>query len=446
MDRSPPCMPLTRPLHATLIPVLLAGVMLCASTLAATDDTPHPPVAAGFQQQIDALAADPRIRDAFDHIETTDDRTMEDLVTITEIPAPPFKEDERAEAYVEMLRDAGLDEVYRDDEGNVIGVRPGTVGERLVVISAHLDTVFPEGTDVTVRFIDSALHAPGVGDDSRGLAMLLAVVRAMDAAGIQTEDDIWFVGTVGEEGLGDLRGVKHLFRDGARRIDAFLSVDGPGDERIINQALGSQRYRVTFKGPGGHSWGDFGMVNPAHALGLAVQMFTDRARDFVAEGPRTSYNVGRIGGGTSINSVPVDVWMEVDMRSIDAERLTGIGALFERTVTEAVDAYNAHHSDQAQIEVDIDQVGDRPSGEIDPDTPLIQRAMAAAAHFGWTPELSRASTDSNVPISLGVPAATIGRGGVGGGTHSLDEWWKNVDGHLAIQRTLLLLVAEAGLK
>lgn len=398
-----------------------------------------------YAAEMDRLAEDSRIREAFRIIEELEPGTMDDLVTITEIPAPPFMEDERAMAWADMLREAGLEDVHRDEEGNVIGVRPGTVGDRLLVVSAHLDTVFPEGTDVTVEFRGDTLHAPGVGDDSRGAAMLLALVRAMDRAGIETEADVWFVGTVGEEGLGDLRGVKHLFREDARPIDAFLSVDGGGNDRIINQALGSQRYRVTFEGPGGHSWGDFGMVNPAHAMGLAIDLFIERAADFVSEGPRTSYNVGRVGGGTSVNSVPVEVWMEVDMRSIDPDRLIGIGNLFEETMVEALDRYNARHPDDTPLAVAVDQVGDRPSGSVDPAEPLIQRAMAAVVHFGGEPELERSSTDSNVPISLGVPAATVGRGGAGGGAHSLDEWWVNEDGHLAIQRTLLLVVAEAGL-
>ncbi len=404
-----------------------------------------PEIEMSYIEEMERLAADPRIEAAFGIIEELEPRTMEDLVTITEIPAPPFMEDERADAYVEMLRDAGLEDVSRDEEGNIIGIRPGTVSDGVIVVSAHLDTVFPEGTDVTVEFRGDTLFAPGVGDDSRGLAMLLTVVRAMEQAGVETEQDVWFVGTVGEEGLGDLRGVKHLFREGGPSIDAFLSVDGPGDDRVINQALGSLRYRVTFSGPGGHSWGDFGMVNPAHAQGLAIQLFTDRAREFVASGPRTSYNVGRQGGGTSVNSVPVDVWMEVDMRSIDPDRLQGIGELFRETMHESLDRYNARHDEGPHLTVELDRVGDRPSGEIPPNEPLIQRAMAAAAWFGGEPSLERSSTDSNVPISLGIPAATVGRGGAGGGAHSLDEWWLNEDGHIAIQRTLLLVVAEAGL-
>jgi tripeptide aminopeptidase len=398
-----------------------------------------------YMEDVDQVAQDPRVQQAFQIIEDLEPWTMENLITITEIPAPPFMEDERAEAFLAMLEEIGVDEAYRDDEGNVIAVRRGTVGDRLLVASGHLDTVFPEGTDVTVQFRGDTLYAPGVGDDSRGLAVLLTVLRAMNESEIRTEGDIWFVGTVGEEGLGDLRGVKHLFRDGGPEIDAFISVDGGGDARVVNQALGSRRYRVTFQGPGGHSWGAFGLGNPAHALGRAIELFDEAAADFVREGPRTSYNVGRIGGGTSVNSIPFEAWMEVDMRSIDQDRLQGIDALFLETMERALEEQNQRVLDGPELEVEVDQVGDRPSGEIDPSTPFVQRTLATVAHFGFEPQLGRASTDSNVPISMGIPSVTIGRGGAGDGAHSLDEWWLNEDGHIAIQRTLLLLTAEAGL-
>ena len=395
--------------------------------------------------EVESLARDPRVQAAFQRIEELEPWTMENLITITEIPAPPFMEDERAEAYLGMLQALGVDEAYRDEEGNVIAVRRGSGGERTLVLSAHLDTVFPEGTDVTVQFRGDTLFAPGVGDDSRGLAMVLTVLRTMNDMNLETEDDVWFVGTVGEEGLGDLRGVKHLFREGGPRIDAFISVDGGGDAAIVNQALGSRRYRVTFRGPGGHSWGAFGMGNPAHALGRTIEIFDDQAAPFVADGPRTSYNVGRIGGGTSVNSIPFEAWMEVDMRSVDAERLGGIDRIFLESVDQALAEQNEYITDGPPLEVEVEQVGDRPSGEIDPADPFVQRAMASVAHFGFEPRLTRSSTDSNVPIALGIPAVTIGRGGAGGGTHSLDEWWLNQDGHIAIQRTLLLVLAEAGL-
>jgi tripeptide aminopeptidase len=409
-------------------------------------ETPQPAIGEEYLEEMARLAQDLRVSEAFGIIEDLEPWTMSNLITITEIPAPPFMEDERADAFLDMLRDVGgVDEAYRDEEGNVIAVRRGTSGERVLVVSGHLDTVFPEGTDVTVRFRGDTLHAPGVGDDSRGVAMLLTLLRAMNEAGIRTEHDVWFVGTVGEEGLGDLRGVKHLFREGGPRIDAFISIDGGGDSRIVNQGLGSRRYRVTFTGPGGHSWGAFGLGNPAHALGRAIRIFDEAAAGFVAEGPRTSYNVGRIGGGTSVNSIPFEAWMEVDMRSIDPERLAGIDQVFGDAMRQALSEQNAERRSGDALEVDLELVGDRPSGEIDPMNPFVQRAMASVVQMGFEPDLARSSTDSNVPISLGIPAVTVGRGGVGGNGHALDEWWLNRDGHLAIQRTLLLIVAEAGI-
>lgn len=403
-----------------------------------------PEIEERYAAEIEELAGAESIQEAFRIIEELEPRTMEDHVTLTEIPAPPFMEDERAEAFLEMLEEAGADEVRRDEEGNVVAVRRGTSGDRVVVVSGHLDTVFPEGTDVTVEFRGDTLLAPGVGDDTRGLMVVLTALRAMTEAEIETEADVWFVGTVGEEGLGDLRGMKHLFREDGPQIDAFISVDGGGERRIVNQALGSRRYRVTFEGPGGHSWGAFGTANPAHALGRAVERLDEEAGAFVSEGPRTSYNVGRIGGGTSVNSVPFEAWMEVDMRSIDPDRLAAIDELFLGVVDGAVEEQN-ERSRSGTLEADVDPVGDRPSGEIAPSEPFVQRAMATVAHFGFEPELARSSTDSNVPISLGVPAVTVGRGGAGGNGHALDEWWVNEDGHIAIQRTLLLVVAEAGL-
>ncbi len=408
------------------------------------EESAAPALAAEYQEEIARLAENDRIREAFRIVEELEPRTMEDLVTLTEIPAPPFMEDERAEEFVRMLRGAGAREVRRDEEGNVIAERRGVGGDRVVVVSAHLDTVFPEDTDVTVRFRGDTLFAPGVGDDSRGLAVLLTLLRAMEGAGVSTEADIWFVGTVGEEGLGDLRGVKHLFREGGPEIHAFISIDADGDEAVIHQALGSRRYRATVVGPGGHSWSDFGVANPAHALALALARFDREAGAFVAEGPRTSYNVGRIGGGTSVNSVPYEAWAEVDMRSVDPERLSAIDALFVEVLEEAVSEYNGRGVDES-VSLELGRVGDRPSGEVNPAVPLVQRSMAAVRHFGGEPDLQRSSTDANVPISLGIPAVTLSRGGRGGGAHSLDEWWINEDGHLGIQQVLLVLVAEAGL-
>jgi len=238
--------------------------------------------------------------------------------------------------------------------------------------------------------------------------------------------------------------MKHLFREGGPKLDQFIVVDGGSTERVLNHAIGSHRYRLTFRGPGGHSWGAFGLANPAMALSRAIHYFDEEAGELVISGPRTSYSVGRIGGGTSVNSIPFENWAEVDMRSSDPERLEQIDAVFHRAVERALAEQNERRRLGDPLTVDVDLIGDRPSGLVDPATPLIQRALAATRFFGVEPELSNGSTDANVPIARGIPATTIGRGGDGGGAHSLHEWWTNKDGHLGIQKALLLLVASAG--
>jgi acetylornithine deacetylase/succinyl-diaminopimelate desuccinylase-like protein len=273
---------------------------------------------------------------------------------------------------------------------------------------------------------------------------MLTVVRAMIGAGVKTRNDVLFVASVGEEGLGDLRGVKHLFREGGPKIDQFIAVDGGSTDRVLNKAIGSYRYKVTFKGPGGHSWGAFGLGNPAHALARFIYHFDEEAGEFVITGPRTSYNIGRIGGGTSVNAIPFENWAEVDMRSEDPEQLEKIDAILKKAVDRALQEQNQRKRRGDALTVEVELLGNRPSGTVDPSTPLIQRALAATRHFGVVPQLETGSTDANVPISLGIPATTIGRGGEGDGAHSLHEWWSNVDGHLGIQKALLLLVASAG--
>ncbi len=399
-----------------------------------------------YHNEIEEIAAEASIKKAFNFIEEIDTKTTNDLIMLTEIPAPPFKEDKRAHKYSEMLREAGADSVWKDEEGNVIALRKGTEGNQTVALDAHLDTVFPEGTDVTVKTKGDTLYAPGIGDDTRGMMVVLTVLRALEQVDIQTKNDVLFVGTVGEEGLGDLRGVKNLFGDNGPGIDYWIAVDGGGLDRIINKGLGSHRYRVTFKGPGGHSWGSFGLVNPAHALGKAMHFFSQEADAFTQDGPRTSYNVGRIDGGTSVNSIPFEASMEVDMRSVSDQKLEQIDKIFQETVMKALDEENNMRRQGPELTVDIEMIGDRPSGEIDPETSLVQRAMSTSQFFGADPVLSRSSTDSNTPISKNIPAVTIGRGGDGANGHSLNEWWLNKDGHIAIQRALLLLVSQAGLQ
>src|SRR3989344_7123983 len=352
------------------------------------------------------------------------DRIVEDTITLTEIPAPPFKEQKRAEAYMAMLKAHGLTDVEMDAEGHVMGLRRGTgpAGGPLVVIAAHLDTVFPEETNVKVRREGTKLFAPGVGDDTHSLAVLLGYVRALDAGKVKTKKDILFVGNVGEEGPGDLRGVRYIFTKGKYkdRIAAFFSMDGTSAERVTFGAVGSKRYRVTFKGPGGHSYGAYGLVNPMAAMGTAV---VEMNKIVTPTQPKTTYATSVVGGGTSVNSIPDAIWLEVDMRSESKDELAKIDAKFLQIVGEAVKAENAARSTRAgEISADIKQIGERPTGATREDAEIVRMTAAAVRAAGYTPVLGASSTDSNIPISLGIPAVTIGSGGVGGRAHALDEW------------------------
>ncbi len=421
------------------------GVWCVASLLGLGWPASVPAQDARYQDEVRRIASMEAVRRAMQAIDDLEPRSASDLILLTEIPAPPFNEERRARQFAELLGAAGVDSVWIDEVGNVLALRRGRTGARTVVIEGHLDTVFPEGTDVTVRAKGDTLYAPGIGDDTRGLVVVLTVARAMSIADVHTDADVLFVGTVGEEGQGDLRGVKHFFREGAPRIDAWIAVDGGGRSRIVHRGLGSVRYRVTFRGPGGHSWGAFGLGNPHHALGRAIYLFQSMADGYTREGIRTSYNVGVIGGGTSVNSIPFASWMEVDMRSESPERLVGIDSLFHLSMRQALAEANALRRDGDSLTLQLDLIGRRPSGSLAVETPLVQRAMAVVRHMGNEPNLGIASTNSNIPIAVGVPAVTIGRGGTGGGGHSLGEWWLNDRGALAIQQALLLLLAESGI-
>jgi len=349
------------------------------------------------------------------------DQWVANIIKLTEIPAPPFKETVRAKAYKEMFHARGLTNVEIDEEGNVLGLRKGT-GGGLVVVSAHMDTVFPEGTKVTVRREGDKLHAPGVGDDSTGLATQLAFMDAMNSAGIRTRQDILFVGTVGEEGLGDLRGVRHLFMKGKYkdRITAFFSIDGGGMDEITTGGAGSKRYRVTFKGPGGHSYGAFGIVNPMAAMSQAV---VDFYKTTVPQGIRTTYSASVVGGGTSVNAIPNQVWMEFDMRSVSAEELAKVEKRFLEVLGQAADVENrARSTKEGLVTVEPKLIGDRPAGRTPPTAGIVRFATAAYAAEGVKVRYGSGSTDSNLPISLGVPAITITRAASGGRGHSLEEW------------------------
>lgn len=385
------------------------------------------------------LMADAAVKAAVDMIRAAEPQTIEDQVRVCEIEAPPFKEQKRAEAYARMFRDAGLQNVRIDKEGNVLGDRPGAQPRPRLVFSAHLDTVFPEGTDVKVKRDGNILRGPGIGDDCRGLAVVLAVVRAMNQAKVQTQGSITFVATVGEEGLGDLRGVKYLFNEGMKgQIDRFVSIDGTG-LGITHIAVGSLRYRVTFKGPGGHSYGAFGLSNPLHALGRAVETISQFE---VPSDPKTTFNVGRVGGGTSVNSIPFESWFEMDMRSASPSALQAIDAKFHRAVDEAVKAEDARWKKNV-LTVDKALVGNRPAGQTPENSPVVQAAISVTRALGFTVSLDEGSTDSNIPMSLGIPAITIDGGGRGSGSHALDEAFDPTNSWMGSQRALLLAIALA---
>lgn len=415
---------------------------------------PFPAIAADpYGEEIAALVAAPEVEAAFLAVgKAESERNIARLIELTEIAAPPFGEQARGRRFQEMLTGTGLTQVETDAVGNVLAWWPGDGREETLAVVAHLDTVFPAETDLVVRGpeLDESgqrrWYAPGIGDNSRGLVLLLTLIESMRAAGVETERNILFVASVGEEGIGDLRGMKHLFREGGPRIDELIAVDGGNDNRVLNQAIGSNRYRVRITGPGGHSWGAFGMANPAHALASGIDRFENAARAFIAEGDRTTFNVGRLGGGTSVNAIPFESWAEVDMRSESPERLAGIDALLHRSFDQALAEHNERRMHGDPLEIEYQSIGLRPSGTVPPSTPLIQRALAVGRHFGLEPELGSGSTDANVAIARGVPATTISRGGMSGGAHSLDEWWSDDQVVAGTQKALLLVLSSAGLR
>jgi|TARA_B110000967_G_scaffold126574_1_gene129413 acetylornithine deacetylase/succinyl-diaminopimelate desuccinylase-like protein len=385
------------------------------------------------------------VRVAVDHPQSIDKQSLRELVELTEIPAPPFGEARRGLRFAEMLRQAGLEDVRIDKVGNVVGLRPGRGDGRVVALSAHLDTVFPLDTDLKIKYQGDKMYAPGIGDNTRGLVSLLSVLHALQAAKIQTEADLLFIGNVGEEGLGDLRGIKYLFRDGAEPIDALIAIDGGSSHRIVYGGVGSHRYRIVIKGPGGHSWGAFGMANPHHAMGRGIARFVKKAPVITSTGEKTSFNIGRIGGGTSVNSIPFESWAEVDLRSGNQEKLDEIDALLRASFTQAIVEENAARTTGQLLQIDFVKVGKRPAAAGNADIPLVKRAVAASQHFGFDPSLEISSTDANLPISLGIPAITVSRGGRSGNAHSPNEWWQNDKSYLAVQIMLLTLLLESGI-
>lgn len=386
-----------------------------------------------------ALLKQPAVQAALEAVRRNEPQLIEEQVRLCEIPAPPFKEAARGEALRRAFEGLGLRNVRVDEVGNVIGDRPGAAERPRFVFAAHLDTVFPEGTDVKVTREGPQLAGPGIGDDCRGLAVMLGVIRALNEARVVTAGTITFVADVGEEGLGDLRGMKNLFNVVLKgQIDRFVSVDGAGFG-ITNVGVGSHRYRVTFKGPGGHSFGAFGLVNPIHALGRAIALIADFQ---VPEIPKTTFNVGRIGGGTSVNSIPFEAWMEVDMRSADPAALASLDAKFQQAVDRALAAENERWR-HGRLEVERTLVGDRPAGRTAETAPIVQAAVSVNRALELPVSLGEGSTDANIPMSLGIPAVTIGGGGRSSGAHSLGEIFDTTDSWKGTARALLLAIALA---
>jgi tripeptide aminopeptidase len=401
-----------------------------------------PPVSPSAGQALARIAKHPPVVRALDGIRGDAVRMLEEQVRLTEIPAPPFKEATRAQYYLKKLREAGLGDARIDSEGNVIGVRRGNGRGPRLVISAHLDTVFPEGTDVTVREKGGRYYAPGIGDDAAGLTTLLTMAEHLNKSGIRTLGDIIIVGTVGEEELGDLRGVKALFRDD-KDIDGFISLDGVGLGRIVNHATGSHRFFVEFKGPGGHSFSAFGLPSAIHAMGRAISKIGDLKPP---SEPKTTFTVGTVKGGTSVNAIAGDATMAVDIRSNSQEALLKFEERVLAAIRDAVDDENRRWNSKA-ISVDVKLVGNRPAGVTPVESPIVHAARAAFQVVGAaTRAITAASTDSNLPMNLGIPAITLSSAGQGGGAHSLGEWYSPVNNWLGPQVALLMSLGLVGVE
>jgi acetylornithine deacetylase/succinyl-diaminopimelate desuccinylase-like protein len=420
---------------------LSAIAALCSiSSLAGAQ---QPGIPASTEALYATLTAAPAVRAALDFLKADDAATLADQKALVVIPSPTSREQQRARYYLERLKAAGLDEVRMDSASNVCGVLRGSGGGPKLLLSAHLDTVFPEGTDLAIREKDGKLYAPGIADDARGLAAVLSVVRGLRAAQIRTVGDVWFCGTVGEEGLGDLKGIKQVFRD-HKDIDGYIALESPtvANEEISYQAAGSNRYRISYKGPGGHSYQAFGLPSAIHALGRAIAGISDLE---TPKTPKTTFTVGTIAGGTSVNSIAAEATMDLDMRSNDNDELLKLEGRALQIARDAAVAENRRWGSD-KLRVEITQVGARPAGSPSPDSTVVHALWASVKASGGTPRLAGArSTEANLPISLGIPAAVVGAGGYSQGIHSPDEWFDPAHAYLGASKTLLAIVGLAGL-
>lgn len=387
----------------------------------------------------DALLARPDVRKALAYIEASHEHTLASQVTIAQIPAPTFHEGEKAKYMAGEFRRLGLKNVEIDKQGNVLGWRDGAVKDTFA-LAAHLDISFAPGVNTTVRKEGARWHGPGLGDDGRGLAALLNIVEAMNEAGIKTHQTILFVANVGEEGLGDLNGVRYLLKESParERIREFISIDGSDPTRIVNGGTGVKRYRVTLTGPGGHSYGNFGRVSPIHAAARIIDQLADME---VPSNPKTTFNVGKINGGTTVNAIAEECSFEIDLRSVDPGILDRIEAKLFEAVRVGVEQENkARAASGSVLKSDMKLVSNRPAGQTAVSSPLVTSAQAAIASMGKDAVLEFSSTDSNIPISLGIPAITMGGGGRSGNAHSLEEWFEPAEAWKGPQTVLLTIL------
>ena len=391
-----------------------------------------------MKRRIAELLEQGDVRAARAWFERHDARTLALQEELVAIPAPTGAEGERAAFVGDRMRALGLADVRTDIAGNVLA-RLGEGPEPGLVLCAHLDTVFPAGTDLDVVQAGSRLSAPGIGDNARGLAALLVLAEVIVECDVRLAGGLTLVASVGEEGEGNLRGVRHLFEGPAFRPRAFIALDGPGLERIVHRGLGSRRLRATYRGPGGHSWAAFGVPNPAHAVGAAAAAIAEIP---LSAEPRTTLTVARLGGGTTINTIPQDAWLELDLRSEDTTTLDAAWRAVQRVLQSALESANRRRAPgTAPLTLETTPLGERPPGATDANHPLVQAALAATHAVDAKATLAAGSTDANVPMSLGIPAIALGAGGIGGDAHLTSEWFENVGGPAGLLRALLVVLA-----
>jgi tripeptide aminopeptidase len=393
------------------------------------------------------LQDDARVAHVLEFLRANASATTEEQIRITEIPAPPFHEGVRAAYMKKLFAAAGL-RVEMDGTGNVIGEYAST-SQDIVMLTAHLDTVFPAGTNVTVKREGGRLLAPGISDNGSGLAALVVIARALREAKIKPNNTILFVADVGEEGEGNLRGIRALVETYKKQLKYVIALDGSATEYVTTAALASRRVEIAVTGPGGHSWSDFGMPNPIHALGRGIARFV-AAR--VPESPRTSFNIGEIEGGTSVNSIPSRALMKVDLRSESETELAKLETFLRDSIQSGIDEEMAAARDRgmagstSMLDMKISVLGVRPAGELPENSPLLAALLAADTRLGNRSRRERSSTDANIPLSVGIPAISLGAGGRSGGAHTIEEWYDPTNRELGLQRVALTLLAVAGLE